>query len=73
MPLVPITNVGQFGVNQDLPAHRLPANAWTDARGVRFYDNAVWKAMGQAAALGTPTVDPYYLYHHLGPSNVFWV
>jgi hypothetical protein len=69
---VPISNVGQFGVNQDIPAHRLPANAWTDARGVRLYDNAVWKALGQNGALGTPTVDPYYLYHHLGPSNVFW-
>ena len=71
--LVPIENVGQFGVNQDIPGHRLPANVWTDARGVRFYDNSVWKALGQSAALGTPTVDPYYLYHHLGPSNVFWV
>lgn len=70
--LVPISNVGQFGVNQDIPAHRLPANAWTDARGVRFYDNAVWKASGQTAALGTPTVDPYYIYHHLGPSLVLW-
>ena len=70
--LVPIQNVGQFGIILDTPAHRLPANAWTDARQVRFYDNAVWKAFGQAAALGTPTVDPYYIYHHLGPSNVFW-
>ena len=71
--LVPIANVGQFGVNQDIPSHRLPPNAWTDARGVRFYDNAVWKASGQEAALGTPTVDPYYLYHHLGPSLIFFV
>jgi len=71
--LVPINNVGQFGVNQDIPSHRLPANVWTDARGVRFYDNAVWKASGQALTLGTPTVDPYYLYFHSGPSNVFWV
>jgi len=70
--LVPINNVGQIGVAQDIPGHRLPANAWTDARGVRFYDNAVWKAFGQEAVLGTPTVDPYYLYHHLGPTNVFW-
>lgn len=70
--LVPISNVGQHGVNQDLPEHRLPANAWTDARGVRFYDNSVWKAFGQQAELGTPTIDPYYIYHHLGPSSVFW-
>jgi len=70
--LVPINNVGQIGVAQDTPGHRLPANAWTDARGVRFYDNSIWKAFGQEAALGTPTVDPYYIYHHLGPSNVYW-
>lgn len=68
MPLVPIQNLGQFGVNQDLPAHRLPANVWTDVRGVRFYDNAVWKAFGQAVVLGTPGVDPYYIFFSKGPS-----
>ncbi len=73
MPLVPVNNVGQFGVNQDIPQHRLPANAWTDARGVRFYDNAVWKALGQTAVLGTPLDDPYHIYHHLGPSLQFFV
>lgn len=71
--LVPIDNVGQYGVNQDIPAHRLPANVWTDAREVRFYDNSVWKAFGESVELGVPTVDPYYFYHHLGPSSVFWV
>jgi hypothetical protein len=71
--LVPIENLGQFGVNQDLPAHKLPLNAWTDARGTRFYDNSVWKASGQSPELGTPLEDPYYLYHHLGPSLIFWV
>jgi hypothetical protein len=70
--MVPINNLGQVGVIRDTPAHKLPANVWTDARGVRFYDNAVWKAFGQETVLGTPTVDPYYLYHHLGPSNNYW-
>ena len=72
MTMVPIRNVGKVGVVYDTPAQELPAHVWTDARGVRFYDNSVWKAYGQEAVLGTPTVDPYYIYHHLGPANVFW-
>lgn len=71
--LIPIRDVGKIGVVNDIPSHRLPANAWSDARGVRFYDNAVWKAYGQTAVLGTPTVDPYYLYLHIGPANTYWV
>ena len=71
--LVPVENLGQVGVVQDLPAHNLPPNVWTDARGVRFYDNSVWKAFGQTDVLGTPSIDPSYIYHHLGPSSVFWV
>lgn len=71
--LIPIQNVGGIGVVTDTPAHELPANAWSDARGVRFYDKSVWKAYGQTAVLGTPTVDPYYLYFHLGASNTYWV
>jgi hypothetical protein len=70
--LVPIKNLGEFGVVVDTPAHELPPNAWSDARGVRFHDNAVWKAKGQTAVLGTPTVDPYFLYYHLGVSDAFW-
>lgn len=69
---VPIKDLGRFGVNQDIPAHRLPANAWTDARGVRFYDNSVWKAYGETPILGTPTVPPLYIYRYLGPSSVLW-
>lgn len=70
--LVPINNLGQYGVIRDTPSHLLPANAWTDARGVRFYDGSVWKSFGDVAVLGTPSVDPYYLYLHNGPSLQLW-
>lgn len=70
--LVPIRNLGQVGVVYDVPGHELPANVWTDARGVRFYDNSVWKAYGQEAVLGTPTVAPYYLYPYLTSSGRLW-
>lgn len=68
-----VENLGQVGVVQDIPGHKLPGNVWTDARGVRFHDNSVWSAYGQIAVLGVPTVDPEYIYNHLGPSNVLWV
>lgn len=43
---VPIGDLGGAGIVKDIPYHLIPPNAWTDVRGVRFYDNAVRKAEG---------------------------
>ena len=45
--VVPITGLADVGVIKDTPAVSLPPNAFTDARNVRFKDNAVRKMEGE--------------------------
>lgn len=63
MPLVRIENVGAIGVINDLPAHELPPEAWSDALNIRFNNNKAMKIKGDVAVYGTPTVAP----HHVEP------
>ena len=58
---IKIHNVGRIGVIQDIPAHELPPEAWTDAENVRMYDGAVWKAFGHLRVMDPPSIDPYSL------------
>ena len=45
--VVPITGLADIGVIKDTPSVSLPPNAFTDARNVRFKDNAVRKMEGE--------------------------
>jgi hypothetical protein len=61
MPLVPIEQVGQVGIIQDVPPYELPPNAWSGGNNVRVLDSGIKKIRGYTEALKTITFPPYYL------------
>ena len=61
MPLVPIDNVGQVGIIQDVPPYELPPNAWSGGNNIRVLDSGIKKIRGYTEALKTITFPPYYL------------
>jgi hypothetical protein len=69
MPIVPVNNVGQYGVVTDAPAHELPPNIWSEALNVHFREGRVERMMGHEAVFGTPTVDPYFLLPWYDPTS----
>jgi hypothetical protein len=73
MALVPVKNVGQFGMNKDLSQHELPINAWTDCENVRFLDGYANQFLGYGEVYQSPPAIPQYLL----PCNVagsrYWV
>lgn len=73
MPLVPIHNVGSVGIVKDIPPHELPPEAWSAGQNVRFKDNKVLKIQGDSAALGSPTVVPYWMLPVPAGSSYFWL
>jgi len=46
MPLVRIGPAGGLGLNGDLSSQALPAEAWTEARNVRFLDGMALQFYG---------------------------
>lgn len=61
MAIVNIDNLHVLGVNKDMPNHKLPPEALTVARNVRFFDGAVHKIAGEASMFGTLTIEPWTL------------
>ena len=63
MPL--ISDLGKVGVIKDVLPHRLPPNAFSDGRNVRFFENSVEKFLGHSNAFSgereSPIVQPYWL------------
>jgi hypothetical protein len=61
MSLVPIEQVGQVGIIQDVPPYELPPNAWSAGNNVRVLDSGIKKIRGYTEALKTITFPPYYI------------
>ena len=72
MALIPITNVGQVGIIQDIPPYNLPPNAWSGGNNVRFLDNGVKKVAGYEAVMATVPFAPYYLQSFLDNANTYY-
>ena len=73
MSIIPVKNVGQFGVVADLSEHELPINAWTDAQNIRFLDGYANQFLGHGAAYGTPSVIPYHILPVIVGSSRYWL
>ena len=74
MPLVPIQNLGQVGIIQDIPPYDLPPNAWSGGNNVRFLDNGVKKIAGYSEVMATIPFAPYYIQDYLDSGgNTYWV
>lgn len=71
--IVNVPNCGSVGVVQDLSAHELPINAWTDASNIRFLDGYVHQAYGYNEVYDSASVIPY----HVLPVNIgtarYWI
>jgi hypothetical protein len=61
MPLVPVKNTGQFGVNKDLSTAELPINAWTDCKNIRFLDGYAWQFNGHGEIYASPPTIPFHV------------
>lgn len=72
MALIPIEGLASIGLVQDIPAHKVPFNAWTSGKNVRFLDDSVQKARGHSS-IATPAIAPYALFPAPVPGSLFWV
>lgn len=73
MAIIPVDDVGTLGIVRDVPGHRLPPEAWSDGRNVRFSDQAVHRALGAGEVYGTPSGSPYWMLQVLGGSELYWI
>ena len=61
MSMVPINQVGQYGVNRDLSNSELPANAWSDCQNIRFIDGSAYQFYGHGEIYAGTVVEPYHV------------
>lgn len=73
MVKVPLHDVGRIGMINDLPAHELPPEAWSDSLNVRFEDNKIVRANGHSAVYDPPTVNPYFALFCPGLDANLWL
>ena len=71
--IIPIENLGQYGIVKDIPPYQLPINAWSGGNNVRILDNAVKKVTGYSEILATCPIAPYYLVALPSGTQYFWV
>ena len=70
---IPVENVGSVGIIKDVPADKLPLQAWTDGRNVRFRDGKVVKFSGHSEVYATPNVAPYFVMPVANATTYFWI
>lgn len=68
-----ISNVAQFGVVKDVPAHELPVNAWSDGKNVRSNDGSITNAPGYVQVFDPPSIAPYWCYPVQTTTTYYWV
>jgi len=74
MPIVPIKDVGQIGIIEDIPPYSLPPNAWSGGNNVRFLDNGVSKCVGYEEVMETCPFAPFYIHPYLsGGGTYYWL
>jgi hypothetical protein len=73
MGFVPISQVARIGIVKDLDDHRLPPEAWTDGRNIRFEDNKVKRSGGHSRVMNPPTVAPGFVANFDNGGDSFWM
>ena len=74
MSLVPIDNVGQAGIIQDIPPYNLPSNAWSDGNNVRFLDDGVKKCAGYLEVMESCPFSPLHIFPYLTIDDTrYWI
>ena len=72
MPIVPIKDVGQIGIIEDIPPYSLPPNAWSGGNNVRFLDNGVSKCVGDEQVMATCPFAPFYIHPYLSAGGTYY-
>jgi hypothetical protein len=73
MALVPVDNVGQYGIVKDQNPWQLPPNVWSDGNNVKTDEGSIKKALGFASVMETVPAAPYYITHLVSGVNEYWV
>ena len=76
MQLIPVENIGQMGVNTDVPAWQLPPNVWSASNNVRFDDLSVRKSQGLKKVfdhLGNTSPIHLETYQSGNDSGTWWI
>lgn len=70
---IPLSDISKYGVMRETPAHRLPPEAWTHARNVRFVDDRAQQFGGHAQVMGTPSGPPAFVMAVDNAGDIFWI
>lgn len=73
MVMIPVKDIGQVGIVQDLSQHELPINAWSDAENIRFLDGSAYQFLGHGEAYGAPLGTPYHILPVIIGSTRYWL
>lgn len=73
MAIIPVNNLGQYGVIADIASHELPLNAWTFARNVVMRDGFAEKVKGYHPPFTKPDIAPYFLLPVAVPGAYYWI
>lgn len=73
MAIVPIKDLGQYGVHADQLAGELAPNVFSSGQNVRFRNGYAERVGGETEAFAAPSVTPYWLTAYVSTTTRFWV
>jgi hypothetical protein len=73
MQLVPLNNLGKYGVLADPNSQNLPPEAWSVVANVRMREGRVERMEGEASTFGTPTIGPHWLMPWEYAGTLYWL
>jgi hypothetical protein len=71
--LVPIENVGQYGIVTDIPPFQLPPNAWSGGNNVRVRNNGIKKCAGFVEVFASCPIPPHHIFPVSDGTSVYWI
>ena len=73
VPIVPIENVGQYGIVTDIPPFQLPPNAWSGCNNVRVRNNGIKKCAGFVEVFASCPIPPNHIFPVADGTSVYWI
>lgn len=73
MTVVSVSNVARHGIVSDLPEHKQPPEAWTNARNFRFIDDRAVRFSGDEQVMEPPTVAPAHVANIIALGESYWL
>lgn len=73
MAVIHIDKLGSAGLVKDLRPYKLPPEAWTAIRNVRFRNGDLHKFLGHVEIFNPPSIAPYWLLSWPGLTNYVWI